>query len=318
MSRAGIVTVQGAMKEVVKGDTGMAAHTASIETKPVGIITLPAMELPTEDGEPLESSWHRAEINLLIETIGVHWRNRQDFYAGGNLFVYYSLEQVRSREYRGPDFFVVLGVDGSYARKAWVIWEEGGKYPAVIIELLSPSTAHEDLTTKKDLYEQVFRTPEYFCYDPDTSVLRGWRLVNMTYQALKPSAHGWLWSEELGVWLGFWEGRYLNSDDTWLRFYDEQGVLVPTEGELEAQRAERESQGRRQAETRAEQESQGRRQAETRAEQAESRAEQAESRAEQAESRAEQEAAARRQAKAELAQVRAEVEALRRRSQNNR
>ncbi|MBI1929188.1 Uma2 family endonuclease [Candidatus Poribacteria bacterium] len=261
----------------------MAVQTELIETKLVGPIMIPAMELPTEDGEPLESSWHRAEINLLIETIGVHWRNRQDFYAGGNLFIYYSLEQVRSREYRGPDFFVVLGVDGSYARKAWVVWEEGGKYPAVIIELLSPSTAHEDLTTKKDLYEQVFRTPEYFCYDPDASDLRGWRLVNMTYQELKPSARGELWSEELGLGLGLCEGRYLKSDDTWLRFYDEQGVLVPTEGELEAQRAERESQGRRQAET-----------------------------------RAKQEAEARQQAEAELAQVRAELEALRHRSQNNR
>ena len=233
----------------------MAVQTAWIETKPVGPIMIPAMELPTEDGEPLESSWHRAEINLLIETIGVHWRERQDFYAGGNMFVYYSLEQARERKYRGPDVFVVLGVDGSYARKAWVVWEEGGKYPDVIIELLSPSTAKKDLTTKKDLYEQIFRTPEYFCCDPDTSVLRGWRLVNMRYQELKPSARGWLWSEQLRLWLGFWEGRYLKSDNTWLRFYDEHEILVPTEGEFEAQHAEQERR-------RAEQEAAARRQAE--------------------------------------------------------
>jgi Uma2 family endonuclease len=173
-----------------------------IAQKPVGIITVPAMELPTEDGEPLETSWHRSEINLLIEMVRVHWRGRQDFYAGGNLFIYYSLDQARKRDYRGPDFFVARGVDGSYSRQAWVVWEEGGKYPDVIIELLSESTAKEDLTTKKGLYERVFRTGEYFCYDPDTHELRGWRLVKMRYEEIKPSERGWLLSEQLGVWLG--------------------------------------------------------------------------------------------------------------------
>jgi hypothetical protein len=28
------------------------------------------------------------------------------------MFIYFSAEQVRSRDYRGPDFFVVKGVDG--------------------------------------------------------------------------------------------------------------------------------------------------------------------------------------------------------------
>ena len=127
----------------------MAAQTETVVTKPSGIITVPAMTLPTEDGEPLETSWHRSEINLLIEMIRVHWRGRRDFYAGGNMFIYYSLAQARNRDYRGPDFFVARGVDGSFSREAWVVWEEGGKYPDVIVELLSPSTAREDLTTKK-------------------------------------------------------------------------------------------------------------------------------------------------------------------------
>lgn len=115
-------------------------------------------------------------------------------------------------------------------------------------------------------------------------------MVNMRYQELKPSARGWLWSEQLGLWFGLWEGRYLKSNDTWLRFYDENGNLVPTEGEFEAHRAEQERQ-------RAEQEATARR---------------------QADSRSEQEAEARRQAEAELAQVRAELEVLRRQSENNR
>ena len=217
----------------------MAAQTEKF-TKHFGVIPVPAVNLPTEDGEPLESSWHRSEINLLIESIRMQWRGRQDYYAGGNMFIYFNLQQARRPSYRGPDFFVALNVDGSYPRGAWVVWLEGGKYPDVIVELLSPSTAHEDLTTKKDLYERIFRTPEYFCYDPDAHELRGWRLANSEYEEIKHNERGWLWSKQLGLWLGLWNGKYLEEYETWLRFYTKNGELVPTFGEFEQRRAEQE------------------------------------------------------------------------------
>ena len=82
---------------------------------------------------------------------------------------------------------MVLGVDGTCPRKAWVAWEEGGRYPNVIVELLSPSTAQEDKTVKKQLYEQTFRTPEYVCYDPDSQELIGWGMNAGRYVPLEPN-----------------------------------------------------------------------------------------------------------------------------------
>ena len=208
-------------------------------------LLIPALELVTEDGEPLESNWHRAEINLLIETLQRHWQGRTDFYAGGNMFVYYSTEQARRRDYRGPDFFVVLNVDGSYTRKAWVVWEEAGRYPDVIVELMSPTTAREDLTTKLALYERTFRTPDYFCYDPDEQRLLGWHRNSEHYVELEPDERGQLWCAQLGLWLGQWEGYYLNEQAVWLRFYTPEGELLLTEheaAEAERQRAEAERQ----------------------------------------------------------------------------
>lgn len=204
-------------------------------------VNIPKITLPAEDGEPLESSWHRAEINLLIDSLKYHWRDRTDYYAGGNMFIYYSFEQARHRDYRGPDFFVVLNVDGSYARDSWVVWEEDGRYPNVIVELLSPSTALADKTIKKDLYEQVFRMPDYFCYDPESQELLGWQRDGR-YIVLDPDQRGWLWSRQLGLWLGVWEGPYLGEHATWLRFYDAEGNLVLTAAEAERQRAETEHQ----------------------------------------------------------------------------
>ena len=114
-------------------------------------------------------------MNLLIRSVNQALADRTDFFAGGNLFVYYSYNQAMNRDVRGPDFFVVLEVDGSRERQGWVVWQENGRYPDVIVELLSASTAAVDRGVKKDLYEQVFRTPNYFIFDPFASnSLEGW------------------------------------------------------------------------------------------------------------------------------------------------
>ena len=201
-------------------------------------------DLPAEDGIPLETNWHRIQMNLLIDIIHQRWRERDDYFVGGNMFIYYSSEQARNRDYKGPDFFLVKGVDGSYSREKWVVWEEGWRYPDVIVELMSPSTAEIDLTTKKELYARTFHTANYFAYDPWNKRLHGWHNASRPngYEALQPDENGWLWSRELEAWIGLWRGRYQKVDTTWLRLFDVDGRLILTQGEAEAQRAEAEAQ----------------------------------------------------------------------------
>jgi Uma2 family endonuclease len=202
---------------------------------------LPQVELVETDGEPLESEWHRLAMNLLIESVAQHLHQRDDFYVGGNTFIYFSEEQARNRDFRGPDFFFVEGVKREPMRPYWAVWLEGGRYPDVIIELLSPRTATEDRTTKKDTYEQVCHTSEYYCYDPATQQLEGWQLHCGRYQPLTPNAQGWLWCDRLQLWLGTWTGAFNARQATWLRFYDTQGQVVPvfaeaTQPQVEAER----------------------------------------------------------------------------------
>src|SRR5438132_12388437 len=132
----------------------------SVEAEPP--VALPKLPLVATDGVPLETHWHVLQIALLIELLAYRFRDRDDYYAGGNMFVYYSEEQARNRDYRGPDFFFVDGVDGLKQREWWAVWQEDGRYPDLIVELLSSTTAHLDRTTKKSLYERTFRTFEYF------------------------------------------------------------------------------------------------------------------------------------------------------------
>ena len=126
---------------------------------------------------------------------------------------------------------IASGSTGPYGTK-------NGRYPNVIIELSSPTTAEEDHTTRKDLYERTFRTEEYFIYDPFSKVLEGWRLIKRRYVRIEPNDRGWLWSEELELWVGTWQSEFQGHDELWLRFYDAEGKIAPRRGELERINAE--------------------------------------------------------------------------------
>ena len=141
-------------------------------------------ELVTDDGVPVEKNFHVDQMSLLTHLIrrAMREQGRTDFFTGANLFVYYSVEQARQvaleveqnleqRAFRGPDIFWVGGVEPKRDREIWVAWEEGGRLPDVIVELLSPSTATNDRTDQTDLFARVFGTAEYYMYEQDSQKL---------------------------------------------------------------------------------------------------------------------------------------------------
>jgi Uma2 family endonuclease len=242
------------------------------------------IHLVESDGEPMETILHRDCMFLLIAAATYHNRGRPDFLVGGDNFIYFNPDQARKLDYRGPDFFYIKdGVDRSRQRQYWAVWEENGRLPDVVLELLSPTTVDEDRTTKFVIYEQILRTPEYFLYDPFTLLLEGYRLVAGTYQLLQPNERGWLWSEEMQAWLGHWEGEFLGTHATYLRLYTREGELVLLPDEDALQRLEQQSRMAEQERKRAERERQRAERERQRAERERQRADQERQRAEAAE-----------------------------------
>jgi Uma2 family endonuclease len=194
-------------------------------------------ELPYDDGVPMESARHKAQMDLLVDALIPWLEQREDGYVGGNMFVYYSLAQVRNKDFKGPDFFAVLGVPKG-ERRSWVVWEEG-KAPDVVIELLSESTAPADKNEKKLIYQNQMRVPEYFWYDPfNPDDWAGFSLQQSAYQRLIPNEGNQLISQSLGLALQLWQGNYKGIDATWLRWATLEGELLPTPEEQQRQRAE--------------------------------------------------------------------------------
>jgi len=192
------------------------------------------------DEPEMESSLHYAQLALLVSCLEWHWRERDDFFIGANLTVYYSRDQLRHREFRGPDLFLVKNTRRR-PRNSWVVWEEGGRYPDLIVELLSDSTAGSDRGPKKRLYQDHFRTPEYFWFHPETLELAGFRLDDGVYKPILGDDRDWRWSEQLGLYLGVHGGQ--------LRYFDREGGLIATAAEEAVQERSKAEQEHRRAET---------------------------------------------------------------------
>jgi Uma2 family endonuclease len=232
-----------------RSDNAVRSDGMQVDSVPPDMVVFPPGDLYSDE-PPLESSLHLQQLMLLLKCLNWLWKDRDDYFTGGNLTVYYSPNQKKSEDFRGPDFFVVLGTENR-ERRSWTIWEENGQYPHIIIELLSDSTAAVDRGLKKTLYQNVFRTHDYFWFDPQSLEFAGFHLLDGTYQALEANAAGHLWSQQLGLFLGIHESK--------LRFFTPDGLLVPTpeeSAEAENQRAEAESQRAEAESQRAEAESQ--------------------------------------------------------------
>jgi Putative restriction endonuclease len=108
-----------------------------------------------------------------------------------------------------------------------------------VIELLSSATLTVDKGAKKD-FQNVWRVPDYFWFHPETLEFAGFHLVVGQYEALAPTESGWLWSEQLQLFLGIHERQ--------LRYFTVEGQLIPLPEEAERLAKEQERLAREHAE----------------------------------------------------------------------
>lgn len=262
-------------------------------TKPPWVPARPpgAEDLPYDDGEPMETPRHRRQMNILIESLEHALKDRDDVYVGGNMFFYFNQRQIEENNFRGPDVFVVLDTEPR-ERLSWVVWEEGGVTPDVVIELTSTMTSSIDRDEKMEIYAKVLSVGEYFIFDPLTAELNGY-VLDMTarrYRELTKNDDGALTCAQLDLSLKVVESPEDKKDGAWLRWLDKKDAVLATpleEAERQVSRADDALSRVEEAEKRAEDAKMLVDDAEEHSQKLEQRAFEAEEKADKAEERAE-------------------------------
>lgn len=192
--------------------------------------------------EPMESERHLLAMLLLYELVCKALSGRGDIFVGADLAVYFSDLQVKNKDFRAPDLFVALGVD-AHERDGWVVWREGGKYPELVVELMSPSTRKTDLGVKRQIYGAIWQVREYVAFDLDSHELFVFHRGQGGLEPAPADDSGRVWSDVLGAAFGLSAASWRDREGPWLRLFDKSGALLPTDGEIveaETARAEAE------------------------------------------------------------------------------
>ncbi len=201
-----------------------------------------------------ETDFQREIMTYAIEALKIHFREREDVYVSGDLFIYY--EAGNRAAVVAPDVFVVFGVP-NHMRRTYLLWQEG-RAPGFVMEVTSDNTRtrEDDQGRKRELHARL-GISEYWQYDPTGDYLepplQGFMLSNGRYgRALALERAGAVWSATSPAL-----GLNLRLDEGVLRFHDpvtDEYLLTP----LEENRARREAESRFQESEQARQEAEAR------------------------------------------------------------
>ncbi|MGH9847716.1 MAG: Uma2 family endonuclease [Blastocatellia bacterium] len=199
----------------------------------------------TEDDEPVDNLFSAKQQTLLKRALYASWtpqpgedqpKKQRRFLADVNVGIFFALHE----QPLVPDFFLSLDV---HPHKNWYdkehrtyfVWEFG-KVPEVTLEIVSNRKGNE-LTGKLKDYARM-GVNYYVVYDPQKRLSKD---VLCVYELgfgkrYRPRKDHQL--PDLGLGLTLWKGVFEDHEDTWLRWCDAEGRLIPT-GEERAVQAEK-------------------------------------------------------------------------------
>ena len=204
-------------------------------------------ELPDSDDTPVDNELQLLIPYLLLDILTSIWQNREDWFFGINMGVYYNPNKPAIV----PDAFLSLGVErfvGETGRLSYVFWEEDGIPPILTLEIVSQTYNYEYEQKKIDYAELGILY--YVIYAPTRlrrkrQRLEIYRLVNGEYVLQKGEK---IWMPEIGLAIGRERGTHKGITREWLYWYDENGNRCLTFEELAVERQQKIEQSQQQLE----------------------------------------------------------------------
>ena len=182
----------------------------------------------TEDGKPVDNMYVEKLQRLLTEPLYSSWPGpgeNRTFLALANVGLFFSATEPPLV----PDMMLSLDVPAKLhphtkEHRSYFTWIMGG-VPDVAIEIVSDLRGEEE-GEKMRTYARL-NIPYYVIYDPDEvlrhGVLRTFERSGKRYKAIPACEF-----DDIGLGLKLWDGEYEGHHDTWVRWCDLNGNLVPT------------------------------------------------------------------------------------------
>ena len=197
-----------------------------------------AEELPDSDDTPVDNELQILVPTLLRGILAWLWSERQDWFFGVNMGVYYEPKEPAIV----PDGFLSLGVERrktERGRLSYVLWEEKDIVPQLVLEIVS-RTYGQEYQAKLLKYAQL-GVMYYVVYNPDYWVrdkhepFEVYRLASGKYVRQQGDC---VWLPEIGLGIGRGRGSFEGWNREWLYWYDRDGnrFLSPDERIQQAQR----------------------------------------------------------------------------------
>lgn len=179
---------------------------------------------PDSDGEPIgENTLQFRWIVTIQGNLDAWFARDEQVFVAGDLFWYPVRGQPKI--VTAPDVLVVFGRP-KRERLSYLQWQEEQIAPQVVWEILSTSNRAREMALKLEFYDR-YGVEEYYLYDPDALVCRGWRRV----------AGGLVELESLAGWVSPRQGVRFELSEDGLELYHPDGRRFLTYLELAHQLA---------------------------------------------------------------------------------
>ena len=150
---------------------------------------------PDSDGQPMSDNTKQFRwITVIKSNLDWLFQDEELVFVAGDL-LWYPVEG--NHKYRvAPDAMVVFGRPkgdrGSYKQ-----WEEANIPPQVVFEILSPGNTEGEMERKLQIYARC-EVEEYYVYDPDRYILKGYQRGDDLFLDRIEVMDGWI-SPRLGI-----------------------------------------------------------------------------------------------------------------------
>src|SRR6266542_1827009 len=107
---------------------------------------------PDSDGKPMADNTKQLRwIRTILDVLDAVFHDRPDVFVAGNNLIYPKQGDPKVRQ--APDAYVAFGRPKG-DRGSYKVWEEGGIFPQVVFEVLSPGNRPGEMARKLLFYER--------------------------------------------------------------------------------------------------------------------------------------------------------------------